>query len=114
MDLTQFRNSGDLFLPKWLRNFLEIYLIGNNTSIFYISVWSLVHLISGILTLILLVTYTQWSIKTMTIAAFGLHTLWELWQYLIMNTPRTMRGAIDTITDTVLYMAGFAVPLWWS
>jgi hypothetical protein len=112
MDLSRFRNSGDLFLPVWMRRILDIYLIGNDKTLFYVNIWSLIHAISGTLTLLILLTYTQWSIQTMSIAAFGIHTIWELWQLLITNTPRTSRGVIDILTDTVFYMAGFIVPMW--
>lgn len=107
MDLTKFKDSGDLFLPKGLKNFLEIYLIGSTNTLFYITLWSIMHFISGLFTGYFFLHCTQFAFKESVIFAFVLHTLWELWQYLITNTPSTLRGLIDTIVDTILFMFGF-------
>lgn len=91
--------SGDLFLPKQLRNFLETYIIGNNTSLFYISLWSFMHMLSGIL-FSLVSNSLQGYIVT--------HTIWELWQIYIGMTPiHTLRGVIDIFTDTTMGIIGF-------
>jgi hypothetical protein len=97
--------SGDLFLPKRIRSFLETYHMGNDRSILYITNWSLVHFFTGILTAwILAVHYpgydTLWT-------GFLLHTMWEIWQLAVQNTPWTLRGILDIGMDTLLFMIGF-------
>jgi hypothetical protein len=109
MDLSKFKDSGDLFLPQYLRDFLEIYLIGSDKTLFYITNWSVIHLISGIITRLIFVYYTKYSFMESLLYAFIIHTVWELWQYIITNTPHTLRGFVDTIVDTVLFMIGFII-----
>jgi hypothetical protein len=99
--------SGDLFLPKPIRNVLEYYWIGNDSSLFYVSNWSLVHFMSGIGTVILLHYMRICSYYTIVYISFLLHSLWELWQIFVKNTKYwTLRGQIDIVVDTVFYMAG--------
>jgi hypothetical protein len=109
MDLSKYKDSGDLFLPKQLRNFLEIYLIGSDKTIFYITLWSIIHLISGIFIRFFFLYYTSFSFTHSLIFAFIIHTIWEFWQYIITNTPRTLRGFVDTVVDTILFMIGFII-----
>lgn len=93
--------SGDLFLPKPVRNFLETYLIGNDTSLFYISLWSFMHSLSGVL----------FSLVSNSLGDYiVVHTIWEIWQIHIRMTPiHTLRGAIDIFTDTIMGILGFLV-----
>ena len=94
--------SGDVFLPKQVRTFLETYLIGGPTSIFYVSVWSFVHMLSGVLT----AQFVTSSYKT----GFWIHTAWEYWQIFIgMTKYKTLRGALDIVTDTAFFMAGMVL-----
>jgi hypothetical protein len=109
MDLSKYKDSGDLFLPQQLRDFLEIYIIGSNKSLFYITIWSIIHLISGGFTGYFFLYYTYYTFKDSFIIAFIIHTIWEFWQYIITNTPRTLRGLTDTIVDTILFMLGFII-----
>ena len=97
--------SGDLFLPKSVREVLERYWIGNDRSLVYITNWSLMHVLSGILTGALLLRYAPtWNYYW---TGFWIHTVWEIWQALVKNTPYwTLRGRIDILTDTVLFMGG--------
>ncbi len=104
----KYKNSGDLFLPPHIRTFLKTNLIGTSTSLFYISYWSIVHMISGILLAILLGRFTSISASIAFLTAFLIHSLWEAWQALITLTPNTTRGKIDTVVDTVLFMVGFS------
>lgn len=93
--------SGDLFLPKSVRNLLEIYIIGNDTSLFYISLWSFMHMISGII-----FSFISNSLQGYIVT----HTLWELWQIYIKMTPiHKLRGAIDIFTDTGMGVIGFII-----
>ena len=97
--------SGDLFLPKRVRSFLEIYHVGNDRTLLYITNWSLMHAVSGVLTAWVLGAYypgydTLWT-------GFLLHTMWEIWQLAVRNTPWTLRGFLDVGMDTLLFLGGF-------
>jgi hypothetical protein len=97
--------SGDLFLPKPVRMFLERYWIGNDNTFIYVTNWSIVHILSGILTGYLLLTYAPSSSYYRT--GFWVHSAWELWQILVRNTPYwTLRGLVDVGMDTLLFMLG--------
>jgi hypothetical protein len=96
--------SGDLFLPKGVRRVLEYYYIGNDKTVFYITNWSIIHYLTGILFAYLLRNYKSSEIYIMS---FLLHCIWEAWQIFGENTKiGTLRGKVDTFTDTVLYMLG--------
>lgn len=91
--------SGDLFLPKEVRNLLETYIIGNDTSLFYITVWSFMHLLSGVLFALVSDSLQGYMVT---------HTIWEIWQIYIKMTPiHKLRGAIDIFTDTGMGIIGF-------
>ena len=92
--------SGDAFLPKKATRFLGTYIVGNDHSLFYLNLWSIVHFSSG-LTLGIL-------IKTMSYSqALMIHVLWECWQLAIGMTKSNPRGFLDAGTDTGLFMLGF-------
>lgn len=97
--------SGDLFLPKSVRNVLERYYIGNDRSLVYVTNWSLIHFLSGILTAWILVTRYPGYDPLWT--GFLIHTMWEIWQLAVHNTPWTLRGVVDIGMDTLLFMIGF-------
>lgn len=104
-------NSGDVFLPKTLKQLLDTDIVGSSKKTFYFSGWSIMHFISGIITgyIYLYLGYnkqpTMYYYKL-----FILHTIWELWQMLIgMSRPYTLNGRsnlIDTIFDTIYFMLG--------
>jgi hypothetical protein len=97
--------SGDLFLPTPVRRFLEHYYIGSDTSLVYVSTWSFVHFLSGIVTAYLFLRYTPQH--NVYIQSLILHTIWELWQILGKNTPiGTPRGQLDVLMDTAFFMGG--------
>jgi hypothetical protein len=97
--------SGDLFLPFAVRRFLEQYSVGSDTSLLYINNWSIVHLLSGVLTAYVLLRIG--SQKDLYVQALLLHTSWELWQILGKNTLiGTTRGQLDVLMDTAFFMAG--------
>ncbi len=112
MNLTYYKNSGDLYLPKWLKGFLDTYLIGDSKSLFYLNVWSINHILSGILLSNILLRITHWTFSTVFVIGLILHCLWEIWQVIITNTPGSMRGIIDVGVDTVLFCAGMFQPVW--
>jgi hypothetical protein len=83
-----------------VRRVLERYWIGDDTSLIYVTNWTLVHFLTGIFLVRMFPTLSLWS-------AFWIHTAWELWQILIRNTPWwTARGRMDIFVDTLVYMAG--------
>jgi len=91
--------SGDLFLPKEVRNILETYIIGNDTSLVYITLWSFMHSLSGVL-----FRFVNNSLQDYIVV----HTIWELWQIYIGMTPiHTARGVIDIFVDTLMGIIGF-------
>ena len=92
--------SGDLFLPKSVRSFLEIYHLGNDRSLVYINNWSLLHGLSGVLVAWILNTSNPYWV------GFLIHSVWELWQLLVRNTPWSLRGVIDIGVDTGFFMLG--------
>jgi len=106
MDLNEILfNSGDLFLPKPIKAFLETYWIGDDTSLFYVTWWTFIHFLSGILTGYLLVKTK--SATTYFWTGFLIHTVWELWQMIGKNTKYwTARGQIDVGVDTTVFMLG--------
>jgi hypothetical protein len=97
--------SGDLFLPKSVRNILEYYYIGADRSAFYVTNWTIIHFLSGIATAYLL--FSKFTIQQIYVISILVHTIWELWQIFGENTPiSTLRGQIDVLVDTVAYMLG--------
>lgn len=108
-------HSGDIFLSPKVNKFLLTDLVGNKNETFYISNWSLVHLITGIIFGYIVNEYLVLETSTLLIdnyyfKMFILHTIWELWQVFIsMSNPFKLIGhnnLIDTIVDTLLFMLG--------
>ena len=97
--------SGDVFLPKKMRTVLERYHIGHDKSLVYVTNWSILHFFTGFLTGIFLLSFYPdynyyWT-------GFWIHTVWEVWQILVSNTPWwTLRGQIDVVVDTLIFLAG--------
>lgn len=104
--------SGDLFFGPEARRFLETFLYGSYESDIYITYWSVLHFISGILTFYVLHTYVS-NIKHPYSVGLILHTLWELWQvYICSSRPWNWKGHngfTDLIMDTLLFMLGMYV-----
>lgn len=102
-------NSGDVFLPDNIKQILSYDIIGSHKKTFYISGWSIVHFINGII-FGYLYLYLHYDKKYYIINMLILHTLWEFWQIIIgMARPYSLSGRsnlIDTIVDTILFMAG--------
>lgn len=100
--------TGDLLLPRFLLDILEYYYIGNDMSIIYITNWSLMHLISGFIFGYILFKYM--SDYNYYLTGFYVHTLWEIYQIVVKNTPIfTLRGQVDTILDTLFFMLGMYI-----
>ncbi len=102
-------NSGDVFLPTSVRNFLKQDIIGSSEKTFYISWWSIIHFLNGIIIGGLYLHY-NYNKKHYFLNMFIIHTLWEIWQIVIrMSNPTKITGGgniIDIIVDTILFMLG--------
>jgi hypothetical protein len=102
-------NSGDIFLPEAVRTILQKDIIGSSEKTFYISGWSIVHFINGII-FGYLYLYFKYDIRSYFMTMLILHTIWELWQTIIgMAKPYKITGRsniVDTIMDTILFMCG--------
>ena len=102
-------NSGDVFIPESIKNIFGIDLIGTSKKTIYVSGWSIVHFINGILIGYIYLRFKLNS-KLYFYKLFILHTIWELWQMLIgMSNPYKLTGCsniMDTIMDTIFFMLG--------
>jgi hypothetical protein len=102
-------NSGDVFLPKYLKQNLDKHFITTQNHSFYLNGWSFIHFLTGVLfgTIYL---YFGKPIEFYYFKLFIIHTIWELWQMLIgMSKPWKLTGdsnLIDTFVDTFLFMLG--------
>ena len=105
-------NSGDVFLPDNIKKILSYDIIGSHKKTFYISGWSIVHFINGII-FGYLYLYFHYDKKYYIINLFILHTLWEFWQIIIgMARPYSLSGRsnlIDTFVDTIVFMTGAVI-----
>lgn len=102
--------SGDLFLPLTVSRFLGRYWVGNDQTVFYVTNWTLVHLISGMIIGILMKRQCSHSRQKYYLTGLVIHTLWECWQIFIGMTPiLTSRGLVDTMVDTLSFMMGMAL-----
>jgi len=100
--------SGDFFVPTPVKKFLDIYIIGSDNSLIYINYWSLVHLISGVIIFsILKFLNPKQNPYIRILNLLIIHTIWEFWQIIIgMTKFNTLRGIIDIIVDTLMFMFG--------
>lgn len=107
-------NSGDVFLPEKVKKILGTVLIGTSKKTFYVSGWSIVHLISGII-IGYIYLYFKGDTRLYTLRLFIIHTIWEVWQVLIgMSNPHKLTGhnnLIDIIMDTIFFMLGAYIVL---
>lgn len=99
--------SGDLFLSKYMRSFLETFIYGNYKQSIYITYWSIMHLLSGI---VVAYVFKYYEITEPYFKGFIIHSLWELWQIFIgMSYPYKFTGKnniFDILLDTVFFMFG--------
>jgi hypothetical protein len=101
-------DSGDIFLPVPVKKVLQTYIVGSKDSLFYISGWTVMHFISGIImTLILMKKFNIKSPGELFIKLLIIHTLWEVWQIFIgMTNPLRLRDSIDITVDTISFLLG--------
>jgi hypothetical protein len=101
--------SGDLWLPPFLVEFLDSYIVGSDSSIFYLNYWHVNHFFSGVFFALfhLYVYHFAYPIHTYLI----LHTLWEIWQLFLGMTPTSLRGLVDIWNDTLLGTLGAYITL---
>lgn len=101
--------SGDIFLPPRIVKFLHTYIVGNDTSLYYINLWHGMHLLSGVFFgLFQLFVY---RFQHPFVVYVVLHTLWEIWQLSIGMTIPNLRGAIDVLNDTLIGTLGVFLSL---
>ena len=107
-------SSGDVFLPESVRTILLTELIGSIKKTFYITWWSIIHFINGII-FGYLYLFFKYNIKRYVIIMLIIHTCWEFWQILIgMAKPYNLTGhnnLVDIIMDTLLFMMGAYITL---
>lgn len=102
-------NSGDIFLPERVKKILLIDLVGSSKKTLYVSGWSIIHLINGIISGYIYL-YFKWNRKLYILKLLIIHTIWELWQTIIgMAKPYKLTGhnnLIDSLLDTLFFMLG--------
>lgn len=102
-------NSGDIFLPERVKKILLIDLVGSSKKTLYVSGWSIIHLINGIISGYIYL-YFKWNRKLYILKLLIIHTIWELWQTIIgMAKPYKLTGRsnlIDSLLDTLFFMLG--------
>ena len=102
-------SSGDIFFPENIKRILSTDIIGTSKKTFYISGWSIVHVISGII-FGYLYLYFNYDIRFYTLKMLAFHTIWELWQVLTdVAKPYKLTGngnLVDSIMDTIFFMMG--------
>lgn len=100
--------SGDLFLTGKIKKFLDTVLIGSYESGLYISNWSIMHTISGVIMGFVLKKY-----KNPYLYGLIVHTIWEIWQISIgMSTITKLSGKsslIDIVVDTLFFLLGMFI-----
>ncbi len=94
--------SGDMWLPKPIVKFLDTYILGDKHSLLYLNYWHINHFLSGLLFGLFQASFLLY---------FVLHTLWELWQLGIGMTPRSLRGFLDILMDTLVGLLGWYIGL---
>lgn len=101
--------SGDVFLPKPIKDFLDTPLYESRNASFYINVWTIVHVMSGLL-LGYIYLYAGYNKQKYYYNLFVIHTFWEAWQIFIgMSKPFSLTGdnnSIDIFVDTTAFMLG--------
>ncbi len=102
-------SSGDVFLPEKVKKILRTDLIGTSKKTFYVSGWSILHFINGII-IGYIYLYFNGDRKLYFYKLFIIHTIWEFWQMLIgMSNPFKLTDSnnlIDIIMDTIFFMLG--------
>lgn len=101
--------SGDVFLPKPIKTFLDTPLYESKNTSFYINVWTIVHVISGLIGGYIYL-YWEYNKRNYYYNLFIIHSIWEAWQIFIgMSKPFSLTGhnnSIDIFVDTAAFMLG--------
>jgi hypothetical protein len=102
-------NSGDVFLPKPIKQILDKSIYMTSDYSFYINGWTIIHFLSGIIIGAIYI-YLGKPLNFYMYKMFVIHTIWELWQMLIgMSKPWKLTGdsnLIDTFVDTFVFLLG--------
>ena len=101
--------SGDVFLPKPIKELLDKSIYTSQTNSFYINGWTFVHVMSGLI-IGYIYFYGGYNKRDYYYNLFIIHTIWEAWQIFIgMSKPFSLTGhnnSIDIIVDTAAFMCG--------
>jgi hypothetical protein len=119
----------DNLLPKKVADIL--YKKHIQSGDFYISGWSLVHAFYGFVVAQMLLKYNKLptchlyrnltdmmaekSQNSIYVTLLVIHTVWELIQFLVLeNDPLSRAKIVDTFTDTVCFMLGAQVAIFFD
>jgi hypothetical protein len=112
---TMIYHSGDFFLPKPIKQFLDKNIYMTNNYSFYVNGWTFIHYFSGMLVGAIYLYLGKPIHFFYYYYLFIIHTIWELWQMLIgMSKPYKLTGdsnLIDTFVDTIVFMFGAYITL---
>jgi hypothetical protein len=101
--------SGDVFLPKSIKNLLDTSLYSSKDTSFYINGWTFIHIISGIIVGYIYL-HLGYARTDYFYTMFIIHTIWETWQIIIgMSKPFSLTGdnnRIDIFVDTFAFLYG--------
>lgn len=104
-----FYRSGDVFLPKAVRDLLERGIYLDDKQAIYVNGWTGIHFLSGYIAGVVYMKIGK-PLENYYWNLFIIHTIWEIWQVFIgMAKPWRLEGAsnlIDTIIDTLAFMIG--------
>jgi len=106
--------NGEILFPDSVVNTLRTDIIGSSKKTLYISGWSVVHFMNGIIVGYLYLFY-NYDIKRYAVIMLIIHTCFEFFQTMIgVAKPYKLTGRnnlIDSIVDTILFMLGAYITL---
>jgi hypothetical protein len=112
----------DALLPDFLAD--RLYRKMWTSTLFgaqvYVSGWSFMHLLSGILTAQLLLRccyddrLDETQMSEFFLKLLIMHSVWEFLQITILNSPKIdLEWIIDTLMDTLFFMIGVKLSFLW-
>lgn len=107
--------SSHFFVPKKIKNALDKHIYGSYEDTFYLNYWSVIHFLSGVLSGYIYI-YLDYPKKKYFINMIIIHTLWEIWQFIIGSSSLKISGKnniFDVLVDTILFMLGSLIPYYY-
>jgi hypothetical protein len=99
--------AGDAFLPAGIIKALNRYVVGGPQTLVYLNVWSFIHFASGAACgAALWRAGIRGGGSAWTAIMLLIHTVWENMQIISGMTSLGLRGLIDIVVDTLMFMAG--------